>query len=190
MIGGVIACSEALAIGLRQVRAVTGGRLHPLAAYLLHRGLPTLPLRMRAQQQTAQQVAYWLTGHPQVQQVYYPGFDGDLRGLLKTQLRGTGAMVAIKLTGGYRAASRVANSVRLFTHAVSLGGVDSPIQHPAALTHRPVAPDARPSNDVLRLSIGLEHVDDLIGDLDQALNGVATSGTTLNGAVEYAGFNS
>lgn len=189
VIGGVIACSETLAIGLRQIRAVTGGLLHPLAAYLLHRGLPTLPLRIRAQQQTAQQVAYWLTGHPEVQQVFYPGFDGDPRGLLGRQMKGSGAMIAIKLSGGYEAASRVATAVRLFTHAVSLGGVDSLIQHPAALTHRPVAPEARPSNDALRLSIGLEHVDDLIADLDQALSGVASTGTVnrIRAAGAYAG---
>ena len=177
VIGGVIACSEAVAIGLRQIRAITGGLLHPMAAYLLHRGLPTLPLRVLAQQQTAQQVAYWLTGHPEVEQVYYPGFDGDPRGLLGTQMRGTGSMVTIKLSGGYRSASQVATAVRLFTHAVSLGGVDSLIQHPAALTHRPVAPAARPSNDLLRLSIGLEHVDDLIADLDQALSRATPNAT-------------
>lgn len=177
VIGGVIACSEAVAIGLRQIRAITGGLLHPMAAYLLHRGLPTLPLRVLAQQQTAQQVAYWLTGHPEVEQVYYPGFDGDPRGLLGTQMRGTGSMVTIKLSGGYRSASQVATAVRLFTHAVSLGGVDSLIQHPAALTHRPVAPAARPSSDLLRLSIGLEHVDDLIADLDQALSRATPNAT-------------
>ena len=72
------------------------------------------------------------------------------------------------------AASHVAASTRLFTHAVSLGGVDSLIQHPAALTHRPVAPEARPGADVLRLSVGLEHVDDLISDLAQALASAPT----------------
>ena len=79
-------------------------------------------------------------------------------------------MVSIRVRGGYAAAARVAEETRLFTHAVSLGGVDSLVQHPAALTHRPVAADARPDADILRLSIGLEHVDDLIADLVQALD--------------------
>jgi methionine-gamma-lyase len=85
-------------------------------------------------------------------------------------MRGTGAMLAVSLHGGYAAADALTSKVRLFTHAVSLGGVDSLIQLPAALTHRPVAPEARPGADVVRISIGLESVDDLIADLDQALS--------------------
>lgn len=169
VVGGVIACDEATASRLRQVRAITGGLLHPLGAYLLHRGLPTLPARVRAQQAGARQIAAWLAGHPAVERVYYPGLDGDPRGLLARQMRGTGAMIAVSLTGGPEAAARMAASVRLFTHAVSLGGVDSLIQLPAALTHRPVAAHARPSSAIARLSIGLEEPADLIEDLDRAL---------------------
>lgn len=167
--GGVIACDEATAVRLRQVRALTGGLLHPHAAYLLHRGLATLPIRMRAQQDTATRLTAWLQAHPAVAHVYYPGLDGDPRGLLTRQLSGPGAMVAVALHGGFEAASRLTNQLHLFTHAVSLGGVDSLIQHPASLTHRPVAPEARPAANVVRLSIGLEHLDDLIADLDQGL---------------------
>jgi len=171
VIGGVIACSEATAEALRPVRAITGAVLHPLAAYLLHRGLPTLPLRVRAQQATAERVAAWLPGHPAIDEVFYPGMSGSP--LIGTQMRGGGAMIAMRLTGGYAAAAHVAGAVRLFGHAVSLGGVDSLLQHPAALTHRPVAPEARPDGGILRLSIGLEHVDDLVADLSQALDGAA-----------------
>lgn len=167
--GGVIACDEATAMRLRQVRALTGGLLHPQAAYLLHRGLATLPIRMRAQQDTATALGSWLQGHEAVEHVFYPGLDGDPRGLLTRQLRGPGAMLAIALRGGFRAASQLVSQLHLFTHAVSLGGVDSLIQHPASLTHRPVTPEARPAANVIRLSIGLEHVDDLIADLDRAL---------------------
>jgi methionine-gamma-lyase len=78
-------------------------------------------------------------------------------------------MISIELRGGFEAAVDVTSSVNLFTHAVSLGGVDSLIQHPAALTHRLVAPDARPDAALVRLSIGLEDVQDLISDLGQAL---------------------
>ncbi|MBF4561829.1 PLP-dependent transferase [Microbacterium sp. VKM Ac-2870] len=169
VVGGVIACSHESAAALRRVRAITGGILHPLGAYLLHRGLPTLPLRMRAQQESAAAIARHLVANDAVSEVFYPGLHGDPGGLLARQQHGTGAMVAIRLRGGYEAAARVAASTGLFTHAVSLGGVDSLIQHPAALTHRPVAADARPDADILRLSIGLEHVDDLIADLENAL---------------------
>ncbi|MGO1853588.1 MAG: trans-sulfuration enzyme family protein [Microbacteriaceae bacterium] len=173
VIAGVVACSEPTAEALRRVRAVTGGLLHPLGAYLLHRGLTTLPVRMRQQQQNAQQIAQWLIDRPEVDEVFFPGLDGDPDGVLERQMHGTGAMIAIRMRGGYAAASAVASSVKLFTHAVSLGGVDSLIQHPAALTHRPVPADARPDADVLRLSIGLEDAGDLIADLGQAFARVA-----------------
>jgi len=173
VIGGVIACSEATAEALRPVRAITGAILHPLAAYLLHRGLPTLPLRVRAQQAGAERVAAWLLDQPAVADVFYPGLSGDP--LVGAQMRGGGAMIALRLREGYDAAAHVASAVRLFGHAVSLGGVDSLVQHPGALTHRPVAADARPGADILRLSIGLEHPDDLIADLAQALDGIRSS---------------
>ncbi len=169
VIGGVVACSEERARGLRRVRAVTGGLLHPLGAYLLHRGLATLPLRVHAQQAGAQRVSSWLAEHPAVARVHYPGLDGDPSGVLGRQLRGPGAVLAVELHGGFAAARAVTDAVRLFTHAVSLGGVDSLIQHPAALTHRPVPPEARPSAGLLRLSIGLEDPEDLIADLGVAL---------------------
>ena len=170
VVGGVVATDATWAAALRRVRTVTGGLMHPLGAYLLHRGLTTLPIRVRAQQATAQQLAGWLAEHPAVRRVYYPGLPGaDPDGLLGRQLRGPGAMVSVALAGGYEQAMSLTSRVRLFTHAVSLGGVDSLIQHPAALTHRPVPPEARPAADIVRLSIGLEDVADLRADLDQAL---------------------
>ncbi|SDC93707.1 trans-sulfuration enzyme family protein [Glycomyces harbinensis] len=169
VVGGVVACGDELAAALRRVRAVTGGLLHPLGAYLLHRGLTTLPIRVRAQQASAQRLASWLQAHPSVARVYYPGISGDPQGLVGRQMKGTGAMISIDLRGGFEQAARVTSAVRLFTHAVSLGGVDSLIQHPAALTHRPVAAEARPAESLVRLSIGLEALEDLTADLDRAL---------------------
>ena len=167
---GVVACSEQWAEALRRVRAVTGALLHPMGAYLLHRGLATLPLRVRHAQDGAGKVAAWLASQPGVREVRYPGLpECDPLGLVGRQLRGPGAMLAFSVEGGYDAAARVTESVRLFTHAVSLGGVDSLIQHPAALTHRSVAEDAKPDADVLRLSIGLEDPEDLCADLARAL---------------------
>jgi len=174
VIAGVVACSEETAEALRRVRAVTGGLLHPLGAYLLHRGLTTLPVRMRQQQENARRIVQWLIDRPEVAEVFYPGLDGDPHGILGRQMRGTGAMIAMRMRGGFAAASTITTATALFTHAVSLGGVDSLIQHPAALTHRPVPPEARPAADVLRLSIGLENAADLITDLAQAFAAAAT----------------
>lgn len=168
VIAGVIACSEETAQALRRVRAITGALLHPLGAYLLHRGLATLPVRLQAQQANARAMVAKLQDNPAVAEVFYPELS-DVRGIVGRQMRGGGAMIAIRLVGGYAAAEALTGAVRLFTHAVSLGGVDSLIQHPAALTHRPVAPEARPGADIVRLSIGLENVDDLLADLEQAL---------------------
>ncbi|WP_082297721.1 trans-sulfuration enzyme family protein [Microbacterium sp. GCS4] len=173
VIAGAVACDERTAEALRRGRAVTGGLLHPLGAYLLHRGLTTLPVRMRAQQESARAIVQWLIDRPEVAEVFYPGLDGDPEGILRRQMRGTGAMIALRMRGGYAAASAVTSATTLFTHAVSLGGVDSLIQHPAALTHRPVPAEARPDADVLRLSIGLEHVDDLIADLAEGFAAIA-----------------
>lgn len=167
-IGGVLASSEAIAQQLRATRAITGSILHPLAAYLFHRGLSTLPIRVRAQQEAAQRVARWLAENDAVSEVFYPGMGAD-PGVLGSQMTGTGSLLSIRLAGGHEVAERVAENVKLFTHAVSLGGVDSLIQSPAALTHRPVAAEAKPGADILRLSIGLESADDLIADLAQAL---------------------
>lgn len=169
-LGGVLATTSDWAARLRSVRALTGGILHPMAAYQLHRGLQTLPVRIRAQQQGAERVARWLAGHPAVRAVHYPGLSGsDPSGLVGTQMTGGGAMVAFEVDGGYPTAAAVAEGCRLITHAVSLGGVDTLIQHPASLTHRPVAAEARPGAGLLRLSVGLEHSDDLIADLAAAL---------------------
>lgn len=169
VVAGVIACGEETAAGLRRVRAVTGGLLHPLGAYLLHRGLPTLPIRMRAQQESAARLAAWLQDQSAVDRVYYPGMVADPRRLLERQMRGAGAMVSFSLRGGFEPANRLVSSLDLFTHAVSLGGVDSLIQLPAALTHRPVAPEARPAANLVRLSVGLEDIEDLVDDLEAGL---------------------
>lgn len=169
VMGGVIACDTESAEALRRIRSITGGLLHPMGAYLLHRGLATLPIRVRAQQESAMQIADWLSRHPGVEKVHYPGLEDDSRGLIGTQMRGPGAMLSISLAGGAKAAAQLTSSTRLFTHAVSLGGVDSLIQNPANLTHRPVAAEARPGANIVRLSIGLENVEDLIADLEQAL---------------------
>jgi methionine-gamma-lyase len=170
VVGGVIATDGAWAMKLRRIRAITGALLHPLGAYLLHRGLQTLPIRVRTQQAAAQTVATWLTTQPAVDRVYYPGLsDADPGRIVGRQMAGPGAVLAFEVGGGAAAAARVAAACTLITHAVSLGGVDSLIQHPASLTHRPVAAGAKPGGGILRLSVGLEDPQDVCADLELAL---------------------
>jgi cystathionine beta-lyase/cystathionine gamma-synthase len=170
VVGGVVATTRDWAARLRRVRALTGGVLHPLGGYLLHRGLQTLSVRVRAQQDTAAKLAAELIGHPDVLRVCYPGLpEADSLRLVGRQMSGPGSVLAFEVAGGYPVAARVAAGCRLITHAVSLGGVDTLIQHPASLTHRPVAPAARPHPGLLRLSVGLESAEDLRADLIDAL---------------------
>jgi len=170
VLGGVVAAGPEWAASIRRVRAVTGGILHPLGGYLLHRGLQTLPVRVNAQQASAQCVATWLATHPSVNVVHYPGLPGcDPDGIVGRQMAGPGSVLAFEVVGGYPAAAGVANACKLITHAVSLGGTETLVEHPASLTHRPVAPEFRPSPGLLRISVGLEAVEDLCADLDEAL---------------------
>ncbi|WP_104082672.1 PLP-dependent aspartate aminotransferase family protein [Cryobacterium sp. Y11] len=167
--GGTVSGPEEWMVRLRQVRALTGGLLQPFNAYLLHRGLRTLPIRVRAQQKSAGEIAARLSVHPAVTRVLYPGLPGqDPDGLIGRQSAGAGSLIALDL-GSCAAAVRFTEALRLITHAVSLGGVDSLVQHPASLTHRPVAAEARPAAGIVRLSIGLEHVEDLMDDILAAL---------------------
>ncbi|WP_020672592.1 trans-sulfuration enzyme family protein [Amycolatopsis nigrescens] len=168
VLGGVVACRAEAAAPLRQLRILTGAVLHPLAGYLLHRGLATLPLRVEAAQRSASELADRLAAHSGVAAVRYPGLSGSP--LLGGQLRGPGAMLAFEPVGDPLA---VVGKLGLITPAVSLGSVDTLIEHPASLTHRLVGPAGLAAGGVpaglLRLSVGLEDVADLWDDLDQAL---------------------
>ncbi len=160
---------------LRQVRLLTGSVLHPLAAFLLHRGLATLALRVERAQQNAVRIAALLDAHSDVARVFYPGYgDTDPHGVLGRELRGPGSTLAFELaTDDPEAPSRFLAALRLITPAVSLGSTDSLIQHPASLTHRVVDPDVRAAHGIsaqlLRLSVGIERVDDIWQDLELGL---------------------
>ncbi|MGI5248818.1 trans-sulfuration enzyme family protein [Actinacidiphila glaucinigra] len=162
VLGGVIACDEEFARVLRKVRFATGGVLHPLAGYLLLRGLSTLPVRVKSASATAAALAERLAADPRVAKVHYPRIGG--------------AMVAFEVQGDPH---EVIAGVRLITPAVSLGSVDTLIQHPASISHRIVDEGDRHSAGVsdklLRLSVGLEDVEDLWEDLDIALSAAERS---------------
>ena len=174
VIAGVIATSSAWALKIRQVRVLTGALLHPLGGYLLHRGLQTLPVRVRAQQAGAREIARRLQDHPNVLEVHYPGLPGaDPHGLIGRQMSGPGSILAFRVRGGHEGCRRVLGGLRTITSALSLGSVDSLIEHPAGLTHRIMDPEVKAlagiTDDLLRLSVGLEDPADLVEDLFQAL---------------------
>jgi methionine-gamma-lyase len=174
VIAGVVATSESWATRIRKVRVATGALLHPFAAFLLHRGLPTLAVRVRAAQDGARLIAERLVRHPLVTRVHYPGLPGaDPAGLLGRQMAGPGSVLSFELVGGFEAARRVLAAVKIMVSAVSLGATDTLIQHPAGLTHRCMGDAAKASagisESLLRLSVGLEDPEDLWRDLAQAL---------------------
>ena len=182
VIAGVVATGEPWARRLRQVRVLTGALLHPLGAYLLHRGLPTLPLRVERAQATAGTLARRLLAHRGVTRVCWPGLEGcDPHGLVGRQMAGPGSVLAFEVDGGHDAAVAFMRALRLATPAVSLGSVDSLIQHPAGLTHRVVDPGARAATGIteglLRLSVGLESADDLWADLERGFAAVGVAGS-------------
>lgn len=168
--GGIVTTIADRAIELRQLRAITGALLDPQSAVLLHRGLPTLSLRVLAAQSTAIELADWFMEQPKISRVYFPGLNGsDPNGLIGTQMLGPGAMISIDLGGDFITAQNLCRDLKIATHAVSLGSTDTLIQHPAGLTHRPVASEAKPGQGILRISVGLESPQDLIRDFAQAL---------------------
>jgi cystathionine beta-lyase/cystathionine gamma-synthase len=170
VLAGVVACKdERWAAALRQVRIVTGGVLHPQAAWLLHRSLQTLSLRVQQAQNNAKELVAWLRSREEVLKVFYP----DDCQVAKRQMDGPGALLALEVKGGHEAAARVMAKVKLCTPAVSLGSTDTLIQHPAGLTHRLVEESAREklgiTENLLRISVGIENPADIISDLEQAL---------------------
>lgn len=184
VIAGVVATDGETAAALRRVRVATGGILHPLAAYLLHRGLQTLPIRVEAAQKSAVEITRRLQEHPAVERVHFPSLPGcDPMNLLGRQMSGPGSLVAFEVSGGRESAVRVLEGVRLMTPAVSLGSTDTLIQHPAGLTHHVVSPADREccgiSESLLRISVGLEDVEDLWDDLAGALALVSLANAPL-----------
>jgi methionine-gamma-lyase len=154
-----------------------GGIISPFNAWLLLRGLKTLPVRMDKHSENAMEIAQFLNFHPKVEKVYYPGLRTHPQyELAGRQMRGYGGMIAFELKGGRAAGRSLLNNLELMTIAVSLGDVDTLISHPASMTHSTYSEEelakAGISEGLVRLSVGLEDVDDLVFDLRQALKKV------------------
>ncbi|MBK6914790.1 MAG: aminotransferase class I/II-fold pyridoxal phosphate-dependent enzyme [Ignavibacteriales bacterium] len=178
VVGGIIVVKdEPTYLQFRKTLNQLGGVIDPFNSFLVHRGLKTLALRMEKHCENSQIIAEWLEQHPLVESIRYPGLKSHPQyqvGL--KQHKGSGGMITIELKGGLEAGRLMMNSVKLFQLAVSLGGVESLIQHPASMTHFSMGKEARLAGGIteglVRISVGIENVNDLIADLEQALQKV------------------
>ena len=155
------------------VQKCTGGILSPFECWLLLRGVKTLAVRMRQHDANGREVAEWLRRQAKVQKVFYPGFaDHPQHELAKRQMSGFGSMISFDL-GSLNAANRLLKTVRLCSLAESLGGVETLISHPATMTHATIGEEGRQqlgiTDGLVRISVGIEDVDDILADLEQAL---------------------
>lgn len=175
VIGGALVVDRAdLLERLAFVQNAVGGVPGPMDAWLVLRGLKTLAIRMREHDRNARQVTDFLSEHPKVERVFYPGLKGNpQRELAERQMSGFGGMISLEVRGGLEAARRVVERTQLFTLAESLGGVESLIELPAAMTHASIPAETRRAHGVadglVRISVGIEDAADLISDLDRAL---------------------
>jgi cystathionine beta-lyase/cystathionine gamma-synthase len=176
MVGGVaiVADNPELRERLEFLQNAVGAVSGPFDSFLALRGLKTLALRLERQCASAARVAAWLARHPKVTRVYYPGLESHPQhALARRQMHAFGAMISMDIAGGLPAARRFLERCRLFALAESLGGVESLIEHPGLMTHGSVPPEIRDQlgigDGLVRLSVGIEDVEDLIAELDAAL---------------------
>lgn len=175
VVGGAIVVKGEDRYGeIRATLNLFGGTMDPHQAWLVLRGLMTLPLRIERSQDNALSLARWLRTHPMVSWIAYPGLDEHPQhALARRQMDGFGNMIAIGVKGGLAAGKAMMNHVELFTLAVSLGGVESLIEHPASMTHAGLPRREREAaglpDELVRIAVGCEDVDDLRADLEQAL---------------------
>lgn len=172
--GAVVTATDELAEKVQFLLNAMGTCASPFDCWLVLRGIKTLPVRMEQHNKNAMAVAAFLEQHPGVKRVYYPGLKTHPGYKLARKLmKGCGGMVSFEIKGGIRAVNSFLRNIRIFSLAESLGGIDSLAEHPATMSHASMPESFRTrvgiTDDLVRLSIGLEHVDDLIEDLEQAL---------------------
>jgi methionine-gamma-lyase len=178
VVGGIIVVKdEETYVHFRKTLNQLGGVIDPFNSFLVHRGLKTLSLRMERHCSSAQKIAEWLEEQPTIKWIKFPGLKSHPQYEVgQKQHKGPGGMITFELKGGIEAGRIMMNSVKLCQLAVSLGGVESLIQHPASMTHFSMGKEAREAAEItdglVRLSVGIENVDDLIADLKQALEKV------------------
>ncbi|MEA3444434.1 MAG: PLP-dependent aspartate aminotransferase family protein [Bacteroidota bacterium] len=172
--GALIAKDEDVYAKLRKTMVYMGGNMDPHQAYLVIRGVKTLSLRIDRAQESAMKVAEYLENHPKIEWLKYPGLKSfEQHELAKEQMNGFGSMISFGVKGGYSAGTILMDNMHLAKLAVSLGGVETLVQHPASMTHAAVRKEdkirAGITDELVRLSVGIEDVNDIIHDLDQAL---------------------
>jgi cystathionine gamma-lyase len=172
--GALVTSDEEIFERLKFLQNAVGGVQGPMDSFLVLRGLKTLHVRMAQHEKSAMQIAGWLERHPKIDRVVYPGLESHPQhALAKKQMTGFGGMITAFIKGDLEASRRMLSACRLFALAESLGGVESLIEHPAIMTHASVPAEKRAelgiSDTLIRLSVGIEDVDDLRADLDQAL---------------------
>ncbi len=178
IVGGIIVTKEAILYKkIRHCMVYMGCNMDPHQAYLVLRGVKTLSLRVDRNQENAVKVADFLENHPKVAWIKYPGLKSHPQyELAKRQMTGAGSMISFGLTGGFEAGKKLMDNVHLAVLAVSLGGVETLIQHPASMTHAGVSKEnkvqAGITDDLVRFSVGIENAEDIISDLRQALEKV------------------
>ncbi|TMA41240.1 MAG: aminotransferase class I/II-fold pyridoxal phosphate-dependent enzyme [Deltaproteobacteria bacterium] len=175
LMAGAVCGRAGLVQAIKDLRGVLGGVLDPQSAFLLIRGLKTLPLRVQRQNQTALEVAAWLERHPRVRQVFYPGLESHPdHAIARRQMRGFGGVVSFRIRGDARETSRVIDACKLATIAPSLGAAETLIEQPAYMSYFELTTAEREAigiyDDLVRLSLGLEDAEDVIADLEQALS--------------------
>jgi methionine-gamma-lyase len=175
VVGGIIVAKDPeVGRQLRAMMIVLGCNMDPHQAFLVSRGVKTLTLRVERAQENAIRIARWLEAHPKVEWVRYIGLESHPQHeLVKRQMTGFGSMISFELKGGYEAGRNLMDNVRLATLAVSLGGVETLIEHPASMTHAGMSEADRIEGGItaglVRYSVGIEDVEDLIADLEQAI---------------------
>ncbi|HTE47147.1 MAG TPA: aminotransferase class I/II-fold pyridoxal phosphate-dependent enzyme [Gemmatimonadaceae bacterium] len=175
VLAGVVCGTTSYIEEVRQKMMLWGQAPDPFAAWLLERGLKTLDVRVRRQNENAMQVSEWCVGRKEIRAVHYPGLSSHPdHKVARSMLDGFGGMMAIELVGGGRAAERFLRKLTVFRHAPSLGGVDSVVSEPRFSSHAHLSAARRAQVGIpdgfLRLSIGIESANDLIGDIEQALH--------------------
>ena len=173
--GALIAKDEEIYNKIRKTMTYMGGNMDPHQAYLVIRGVKTLSLRIDRAQESAMKVARYLENHPKIEWIKYPGLESfEQHELAKEQMTGFGSMISFGVKGGHNAGEILMDNVHLATLAVSLGGVETLIQHPSSMTHAAVSKEdklaAGITDGLVRFSVGIEDVNDIIADLDQALS--------------------
>ncbi len=171
---GAVCGRKGLVEAIKDLRGVLGGVLDPQSAFLLIRGLKTLPLRVQRQNESALRIAKWLEQHPRVRRVFYPGLESHPDyAIAARQMTGFGGVVSFRVRGDAKATSRVVDACRLATIAPSLGATETLIEQPAYMSYFELTSEEREAigiyDDLVRLSVGLENADDLIDDLARAL---------------------